>query len=250
MSRLRVRAIGTSLVIVLSLTMVGASPAVASSNGLAGKSSQQIVSIALAAGIAKGSVHTDESGEFDASSYGTLHKDVTKSEGREVDSGTGAIGHGTVLVIKGIAYAMGDADFLYGPLTMTQAVTYAGKWIAFHKGDQGYNDFAYNETLVQHLVDVLPVAPYSRPKFTTLNGIKVVMIAGHERKSLTSAGLATDTAYFSASPPYLPVESDFDIAPTDPNGPYHTTLTFSRWGEKVPVSPPSNPIPASSIFTS
>jgi hypothetical protein len=102
MSRLRFRAVTTSVVIVLSFTMVEASPAVASGGGLAGKSAQQVVSIARAAGAAKGSVHFTVSGEFGGGSYGTATYDQTKTEGREVDSGPGEIGNGTELVIKGV----------------------------------------------------------------------------------------------------------------------------------------------------
>jgi hypothetical protein len=254
MLRPRVGAVWTCVVIVFSLTMVRASPAVAAGNGLAGKSSQQVVSIALAAGMAKGSVHFVVSGEFGANnSNGTAIHDQTKTEGREVDSGTGAFGNGTVLDIRGVAYIKGDAGFLYGPFTTTQASTYAGKWIALHNSDQGYSDFAEGQTILQGLQDHLPVAPYSRPVFTTLGGKKVVKIVG---AAVASDGPGTTTAYVSAIPPYLPVKSVIDGAAGIPNGgsstvsPVHLSITFSKWGEKVSLSPPSNPTSASSILSS
>jgi hypothetical protein len=131
---------------------------------------------------------------------------------------------------------------------MTQAATYAGKWIAFHQGDQSYNFLSDGETLVQSLKDDLPVAPYSTPEFTTLNRRKVVKIVGGRK--------GTTTAYISASPPYLLVESarygGAEIINGGPSsaGLLNITTTYSKWGEKVSLSLPPNPIPASSIFSS
>ena len=247
MSRLRVHAVGASVVIVLSFTMVGASPAVAAGGGLAGKSSEQVVSIARAAGVAKGSVHITEIGLWGGGRNGTESLDQTKTEGREVDSGPGSFGNGTILVIKGVVYVMGDATYLINSgFSQTQATTYAGKWIAFHKGDQNYSFWTTDETIVPSLKDDLPVAPYAKPEFTTLNGKKVVKIVGGAKKSSLENGVGTNTAYVSASPPYLLVENVFVDASTST----HITLTFSKWGEKVSLSPPSNPIPASSISSS
>jgi len=215
MSRLKIRAALASVIAVFSLTIVGACPAIAAGGGLAGKSAQEVVSIARTAAEAKGSVHSIHRVEY-GNVPGTEIFDLTKTEGKEVDSGP-TFGNGKILVIKGVAYIMGDAFWLEPQLTNTQAATYAGKWIAFHKGDKesafpppqtDYNFYAFAETLMQQLTYFLPVAPYSAPEFTTLNGRKVVKIVGGVRKSpFGSTGVGTNTTYVSTSPPYLPVES-------------------------------------------
>jgi hypothetical protein len=209
----------------------------AAANDLIGKSAIQVRAIARGAAQDEQSVHVSA---FNNSI------DANAIEGRQLVS-SGAQGNATILVVSGVAYLDGDANFLQNALGLSSATasTYVGKWISLRPTDPAYQQVAAGLTMGTLLVEALPNGPVKLTPTTTIDGQSVVGIV----YNLSEDGVnVSETTYVSTAAPNLIVES---VNHASKSGVAVTTkATFSRWGESVVVAAPSGAVPISSIVTS
>jgi hypothetical protein len=243
-------AVAISLVGSVSLTACSSGKSSStSSNGLSGKSPAQVLAMAKAAALAKGSMRWVEDvkigGGIEHFVYVT---DAGVTQGKQII--TGSIGSGTELLVSAqMAYAKGDATFLAYNLQVPQdeATKYAGRWIAVPSSSSEYAGLAAGLTASPLPPRLAPSAPLRFTKPTTIDGKSVVGVSGAFDTPEREAGWSgTQVLYISTAAPYLPVEltqhgtMSNGVTITDAN---HT----SRYGESVVVRAPANSIQISSI---
>jgi hypothetical protein len=204
-------------------------PAASPASSFQTLSATQILAAAKADGAAKKSVHVTATGTLDGQRMqGEL--DAAASTGRS----TLRIGAHTLeqALVAGVAYARADEVALEEVvgLPAAQARAYAGKWIAFRRGDKSYADATEGLTLRSGLADELDVTQAVKLNVNTVNGVQTVGISG---KAPTGE---PETVYISLTAPHLPLE-----ARTGTPGSL-ITETFGQWGEDVNVSAPADSV--------
>ncbi len=232
-----------TLALALPLGGLGAASAVRPS-ALSGKTSQQVLSIALAAVSAKGSCHWGENIRWGgAYMHSRTHAGVT--QGDQTIAGT-LWGNGTILVVSPrMAYGKGDAKFLESQLNLTaqQAARYAGKWISVPSSNSSFAFFVGGLTLSSMTSGISPDSPLRLSKPTKVDGQDVVGVSGWAPDF--TRGEVMDTLYVATAAPNLPVEL---VQRGTANGSTFTaTDPFFDWGKTVTVRAPAKALPISSI---
>lgn len=222
-------------------------PALLPAGGLAGKTPSQVLSITLAAADAEGSVHVVSVSGTGRQASGSIY-DITGDRGKQVIYGAG--GSGNILVLPGIAYQRGDATFLETSegFPSAAATALAGRWISFRPGDPGFNQVVAADTLASALSLATPTGKLTLGKDTSAADQPVVGVTGKLPSGTAPQGASgTMTLYVSRVAPHLPVEVVQRV--TQSGQTIVTTETFSQWGEKVTVTPPSSATPISSLLS-
>jgi hypothetical protein len=195
----------------------------------------RLVSAALAKAHAQRSVHY-------VSSQASNGRAVTIVGDAATDRGvqhitfrrSGRVGHVTVLVVSNTAFIRGDAFTLtnYMGIPASAAAAWAGKWLSLAKSAPDYPTVSAAVRLGSTLDEVKMPPPFRTLGTSTRHGRRVVGIVSHfEHAGRTvTATLYVDTARS------LPVEQ------VDRSGGITVTATFSRWNERVSVSPPASAI--------
>jgi hypothetical protein len=147
---------------------------------------------------------------------------------------SGRAGHVTVLVVANTAYIRGDALTLesYMGIPSSAAAAWAGKWLSLASSAPGYPTVSAAVRLGSTLDEVKMPPPFREIGISTRHGRRVVGIVSrfkHAGRTVT-ATLYVDPARS------LPVEQ------VDRSGGITVTATFSRWNERVSVSPPASAI--------
>lgn len=244
--------------LVAALAVVGAAVILASvlvftlgsgsgTNGLAGRSAAQVLAMTTAASKRQGSVHMTESDKPTGS--GTY--DVGSTRGMQTIT-DGSEGNASLLVLPGIAYLKGDAEFLETQvgLSVSNASLYAQRWISFVPNDSAYDyqQLVAGDTLGSALSESTPSGRLTLTSQRSVDGQSVVGLSGGLGALTPSGAKGTEILYVSTVAPYLPVE--FVLSGTYEGQAVNTTLTFSDWGEPISVTAPSGATPESSISTS
>jgi len=248
---LRLNSITSSLGIVLVVTILAACGSNSSKNavpakGFSGKSTSGMLTLATSVANARGSVHivaTESTGGMTGESV----YDIARDHGKQIVSG-GSQGNSTILIVSGVAYLQGDANFLQNSLGLSasSASTYAGRWIAFRSSDTGYRQVVRGDTLPSALTEATPTGSLTLTKATTADGVRVVGISGGLPAQATQAGATgSQVLYVSETSPHLPVEVVVHESQDAQSG--TSIVAFSNWGEVVSVAAPSSSIPVSSI---
>lgn len=229
----------------------GASSAhgVTTGNALDGKSATEVVSLAMAAATAKGSVHLVSTDTGTGGPGGSTY-DVGRNEGKQAVSG-GTIGTASLVVVSGIAYVHADATFLQNAFGFpaNMASTYAGTWISFRSTDTGYQQVADGDTLASALSDSTPSGSLTLKGTSVIDGKNVIAVSGGLPSNLSRTGATGSLAlYVSTIAPFLPVKLVEQGAVSGHSG--TTTVMFSNWGEDVRALAPTNATPISTLTTS
>jgi hypothetical protein len=246
------------LLAVTALTLVAASSAACSSSTssgssstpsaspFAGKTPAQVLAMATAAALAKGSVHVVD--DDNIGGVGTMHwvTDAGTPQGKQI--GAGSIGNCTILVTSAqVAYVRGNATCLENTLQVRphEATTYAGQWIAVPSSSSEYAGLVTGVTDSSMMTGVTPSAPLRFTKPTTIDGKSVMGISGGLGPYATGS-VGTQVLYISTAAPYLPVA--FVLHGTQSNGkPLTSSSHMSNYGESVVVTEPAHSILISSI---
>lgn len=207
-------------------------------------SAQQVLGRSLAAARSRGSAHltsTESAAGIDVSST----YDISTRQGRQTISG--AAGNATVLATPGAAYVLADATFLQGNLGLSApgATKAAGTWIEFRPADPGFRQIVSGVTLASALAEATPTGTLRLTGDQIIDGQRVVGISGGLPRDSVAGASGRQVLYVEAAAPYLPVE--LDLAGTMDGQSGTSKVTFSGWGESVPVSVPAGAVPASSL---
>lgn len=146
----------------------------------------------------------------------------------------GRVGHVTVLVVANTAYIRGDAFTLanYMGIPSATAAAWAGKWLSLARSAPGYPAVSAAVRLGSTLDEVKMPPPFREIGTSTRHGRRVVGIVSHFKHA---GRTVTATLYVDAARS-LPVEQ------VDRSGGITVKATFSRWNERVSVSPPASAI--------
>lgn len=222
----------------------------------------ELVASVYAAALAAGSFHyVDQQtlGINGASIQQTESGDVGRGEG--VQFVYGRFGNSEAIVIGSVAYLKGNAaalqvDLLY-PLRRADA--YANRWISFTPKDEPYQ-------LIVRLVlgttswakpteaplDSLPERPNSISRPPTVDGRAVESVTStidDVVASTDSSFVGSAQVFFGANSPKLPYRLTDDTTGTEAGSPFsqQDSATFSKWSERVEVTPPTGALPYSSL---
>jgi hypothetical protein len=197
---------------------------------------------ALSDARARGSVHDQESAVHGGRAV-SVSEDAGLTVGRQNISITD-MGDAQAEVVGSTAYAMGSTQavlvsfFGFPPSAGAQLV---GRWISIPGPSSAYNAVADDATLPSQVsgltapksVTLTTAAP------TTVDGQTVIPVSGDFPQNGTLGGPTTMYVTDTSSP--LPVKIDSS------DGGANVTITLSRWGEPLSLTPPANAIPVSSL---
>ncbi len=244
--RAHVRMIGVIAIAMVSMVSFSLHAGASHSSGLEGKSAKQVWALAAAAANAEGSVHLVVKPFFccgDTNVFGTsgvLVTDAGQSEGMQSISSGGIYGHGTILVVPGMAYVQGDAHWT--SMIMTLPSSYAGKWLAMSPSTPNYSSTVNGVTLSTLLSSEKPAGRLAVRPETAINGKKLIGLSGGIIPADWPADVkGSAVIYISAVAPYLPVEAVYHI--TENGRKTIATATFSKWGEPISVTAPASSVP-------
>jgi hypothetical protein len=175
----------------------------------------------------------------------TFSDDATASGGRQdITLTTG--GNVEIIYVGGTGYVKGDAQGLAGfmGVAAAQAQTLAGRWISVRPGQElgqnSYSDIVDGITLSSVASEIALAGPLSLTSPATIAGQQAVGVRGGVPASqqLPSAARATLDVTAAGS---RPLRWTATAA-----GGYQSTISFSGWGESVPLTAPAGAIPAPS----
>lgn len=224
-----------------------AGSATGSSAAAAGMSAPGLLSAARAALTAGGAVHVDITAKGTGGVV-TFSDDATASGGRQVITIDGS-GHATILLIDGVDYVQADAQALQGffHASVQQTAQAAGRWVSVRSGDtlgaSTYDDITAGITLSSVARELQFGGHLTKAAPATVAGQPVI---GVQAPVPADDGLpgAKMVLYVTNDAALRPVRYELVGGGSTTN-----QLSFSRWGEKLTLTPPANTIPASS-FTS
>lgn len=197
-------------------------------------SGAQTLERSLAVARKAGTVHVDAAyGDSDWDSM-----DISTNGG--IDTSTAEGGTIKIIDVGGHLYFQADAFYWTGQFDAPESVAdhYAGKWVVMPTDHQQLKLIA-EELEMPTIIDKLLALSGSISKGRDRANGQVSLSGAVPDNELTNEGGAGDSATLivSSSSPFLPLSISF----TDPkNGP--TTMTFSKWGEQVPLAPPPSPL--------
>ena len=253
--RVPVRKIGAGVacvaVCLLAACGSGAQP-VSHTGAVSGKTAAQIVSDATGAATAVGSVHYVLTVAEAKQAQTTVSGDATNTGGRQQIT-IGALSIQVVLV-HGVAYAMGDAKGLesFMGVASTQAPKYANRWIAIHQSDSLYPGVSQAVTLGTALAQLTPSGTLKLSGTKTLHGRDVIGIRGGLPAPAQQGLSGSTTLYVATTHPTLPIGFSETSTAVTSSGTQRATTTgsFTKWGEHVSLKAPTTGVVAfSSIPT-
>ena len=223
----------------------GASTSGAAAASSPAMSAPRLLSAALAALRAGGSVHVDITSVTHGGSV-DFSDDATGSGGRQVITLDGT-GHATILLIDRVDYVLADATALQGffQVPLAQAEQAAGQWISLRPGEKlgtnSYDDVTAGITLSSVATELQVGSPLSKTPPASVAGQPVI---GVQAPVPASDGLrgAKTVLYVTNDRVLRPVRYELVGGGSTQN-----TISFSRWGEKLRLTAPANAVPASSL---
>jgi len=229
------RGLGAAAILVTAACGAGTPP-----NALAGKTPQQVLSVAIATAERFGSVHYIlQTGG--SSQQQTVIGDAGARQGAQtVVMGADKV---EVLLIGTGAYLRGNAGGLKDVIGLPSATAtqYAGKWISVQPSDSLYQGIARAVTLPDLLDEVKPSGRLASGGPETLGGHAVVGVRG----GLSGATGGTTTFWVTTAPPAVPI--GVDAQTTSAGGTASEVGAFSKWGERLRLTPPAGSVPYSGL---
>ena len=215
---------------------------VANSAPAASQTAAGLLNSALHDAAARGSVHETESGGPTGHPPTlTGSSDITNTGGTEVVH-IARLGDADVMLIGSQAYLRSTRAALTQlyKFPATAAGQAAGRWVSFARStSSNFLNLVDGLTLPSALYDVTPQGALTQTAPTKIDGQAVIGIRG---KAPASYGFPTLTLYVSRSASPVPVAASY-------GGVKGTTAgdSFSRWGERVTLTPPTGAIPRTSL---
>jgi hypothetical protein len=157
----------------------------------------------------------------------------------------------TVIVVGTACYLKGNASALVANLGLSsaQAAAHAGQWISLAKTDAPYASVYAAVTAPSAIADNITITATSVLAPTTVDGRQVQTVTGSIAPTRiagqTIAPKGTASLAVRARSPHLPVR--YVEAGTENHQKSVSTVTFSRWGEAVAVTAPTNAVAYSSL---
>jgi hypothetical protein len=200
-------------------------------NDLTADSPSQLAAIVSTAVNKAGSVHVVTTIEKPDEPTVTYVNDVAGTSGQQVITAGGA--QITTLVIGDTAYVKANELALTGLFQQSaaDAQKYADKWMSYNSGGQAFQEATDTLTLGSLLHDVTPIVSGGKVSTSMISGKAVVGIQGD------LPGGISGTLYVASTSPNLPVEEVSHVSGAV------TTTVFSKWGEAVNVSAPTDSVP-------
>lgn len=252
------------LVVVVALILAGAGVAVfargpsttvsAPGSTTSSPAARQLLQSSLAAARRVDAFHYVAVSSLSGSSGSTQRTvgDAGPTSGRQVI--TAGKQKFTVIVIGKACYIKGNAAALSANLGFPAALAtaHAGQWISLAAADAPYAAVYAAVTASSALTDNVTVQPETVIPTTTVDGHRVQTVSG-AIAPITVGGQkvapkGTATLAVRASAPHLPVR--YTERGTEDHGTTRSTVTFSRWGTRVPVSAPTGAVPYASLGVS
>jgi hypothetical protein len=241
-------AVGLVVVVLLgvgvTLIVTSSSPKAASTSPLA----RRMVRAALKSTIDGGSFHYVS--QFTSQGVTqTTNGDAGPASGKQVIT----IGSDTftVLVIGAACYFQGNAAQMVDQLGLPASIasTHAGQWISLSPGDLPYQSVYVAVTTRSALAANISFAPHKEMGTSRRAGYRVLEITGPMTNEVvngqTQRAKGTAVLYITTSRPHLPVEytenGKIDKVASK------LVMTFSRWGEDVTVTAPTEAVTYSSL---
>ena len=167
--------------------------------------------------------------------------DVTMRNGRQhITRADGVDAH--VALIGSVAYVSGNYQALTGYFGLSASVAHlvGTRWIRVPSSDRGwYPNIAADATLSSALSEIEPTGNLVELPARTIDGLPVVGVRGGMPKGFVGGG--TDTVWLTRSAhPAL-------VSAVLANASQKVTITFSHWGERVVIAPPSDWIAVNKI---
>jgi hypothetical protein len=170
--------------------------------------------------------------------------DVGPGEGSQVIQSSDQ-GNADVVFVGGVAYLRADATFLVSGLQLPSAVAADGanRWLSFQPTDPDFLQISAGLTTRSLITEAIPSGEVRLAGETTMDGQRVIGLTGLQ--DVLGTVSASQTAWVAAAAPHRIVAS---VAHAHNSGiSVSTTLTFSRWGERVTVGAPDGAVPFVSI---
>jgi hypothetical protein len=209
---------------------------------LAGLPPAQILTKALAAAEAAGSVHFTAT-ERSSSGGGTDNQYAAADSGTQVSTYTSGAS-ATFLLVGGVGYLRGNASALAELFRGKPVSSLVGKWIATHPGDPGYEDVTNGMTLGSALTEFTPTGTLTTTGLKTIQGKAVIGVKGVAPPNIAVPEGQPAILYVMATGQPLPVSFQAGA------GVDQETTTFSRWGDVEHPVAPANPLPITSVVSS
>ena len=148
----------------------------------------------------------------------------------------------SILLLNGLAYFSGNLPGLtsYFGLPKPVATTLSGRWISVSPTDSGFQSVTAGLTLSSALREASPTGSVTKGKQKKVGGQMTQSISG-----TGSANVPPTTLFVATRGNPLPVEAVASRG--SGKGISGEIVTFSRWGEKVHVPTPTDPIPISTL---
>jgi hypothetical protein len=175
--------------------------------------------------------------------------DAESSSGRQVIT----IGHDsfTVLVIGSACYFRGDAREIADQLGLSPSASsaHANQWISLAPGDSPYPSVSVAVTSGSALAANIAFRPLHYTGGTNLSGTAVLGITGPMTNVNVNGSVqrakGTAALYAASARPHLPARYSQRGTVDGQSGTF--AMTFSRWGERVPLHAPSGAVAFSSL---
>jgi hypothetical protein len=160
-------------------------------------------------------------------------QNVTVSKGSVVE-------HVSALVIGTTGYIQGNASALRNVIGLTSAKSnkYAGKWLSFPTSNQGLDTLVAGLKNSDVAAELQMSGPYTYGTAQTVAGHRALAIKGTVTDQ--SGSKIPVTLYVPASGTALPLEQVTNPGTSKGSSNIHSSVTFTRWGEKVAQTAPAH----------
>jgi hypothetical protein len=215
------------------------SPSTSDAASVASLPASQILSKALAAAEASGSVHfagTDRT----STGTSTYDQNAASAVGNQIITNSGG-GKVTIRVVAGVGYLRGNATALAQLFKGAAVSPLVGRWIATRSGDPGYQDITDGVTLASMLTEFTPAGVLTKTGPLTVDGQSVIGVKGTSPANGPVPQGQPVTLYVLASGQPLPVSFQGGVG-TD-----QASVAFTHWGETVNTVAPAHPLPITSV---
>ena len=160
-------------------------------------------------------------------------QNVTVSKGSVVE-------HVSALVIGTTGYIQGNASALRNVIGLSSAKAnrYAGKWLSFPTSNQGLDTLVAGLKNSDVAAELQMSGPYTYGTAQTVAGHRALAIKGTVTDQ--SGSKIPVTLYVPASGTALPLEQVTNPGTSKGSSNIHSSVTFTRWGEKVAQTAPAH----------
>jgi hypothetical protein len=225
---------------VLAPAAPAAAGAATTTTTTAGQSAQSLYDAAIKAASSHG-VHF----ESRASQSGTtlqVNGDTGATSGQQavtVSKGN-VVEHVSALVVGSTGYIQANAAALKNiiGLSSAQASKYAGKWLSFPTSNQGLDTLVAGLKNSDVEAELEMSGPYTLGPAQTVEGQRALAVKGTVTDS--SGGKIPVTLYVAAGGTALPIEQVTNPAGSGGSSSIRSTVSFSKWGEKVSETAPAH----------